>query len=132
MSKSKGNVIDPLQLLKKYPKDLLRLYFIAKVNFLQDGIFSEELLKNLYRDFYINNLGNLCFRTCKMLELYNNSVIPKFKTSENIELNEYYQNCLLTIKEYQKKFDNYQLTQAYQEIIHLLDSSNKLIQKIEP
>ena len=50
MSKSKGNVIDPLELLKKYPADLIRLYSVAKINFLQDGVCSEKLLRSFYQD----------------------------------------------------------------------------------
>jgi methionyl-tRNA synthetase len=132
MSKSKGNVIDPLELLKKYPKDLLRTYFIAKINFLQDGVCDEDLLKDFYQDFFVHNLGNLYSRVGKMIELYNNGTILAFKETENFYLKEYYQTLLSTINEYQKLMDNYQLTVGFQKIQILLDLSNKLIQKLEP
>jgi len=132
MSKSKGNVVDPLELLEKYPRDLLRTYFVAKINFLQDGIFGEDLLKEFYQDFFIHNLGNLCQRVRKMIELYNNDTIPAFTETENIHLKNYYQICLTTIENYQQKMDNYQLTSAFQEIEKLLNASNKLIQELEP
>ncbi|CAG8662623.1 876_t:CDS:1 [Funneliformis caledonium] len=132
MSKSKGNVIDPLKLLEKYTADLLRAYFVVKIVFLQDGVFSEELLKKFYQEFFVNNLGNLCARVEKMIELYNNGSVPAFTKTENSYLKEYYQTLLLTINEYQKLMDNYQLTAAFQKIQHLLDLSNKLIQKLEP
>ena len=132
MSKSKGNVIDPLELLKKYPCDLLKTYFVAKINFLQDGVFSEELLKRFHQDFFVHNLGNLCSRVGKMAELYNSGIIPAFMNTENPHLKKYYQTCLLIIEEYQKLMDNYQLTTAFQKIQTLLDLSNKLIQKLEP
>jgi len=132
MSKSKGNVVDPLELLEKYPHDLLRTYFIAKINFLQDGIFSEDLLKEFYQDFFIHNLGNLCQRVGKMVELYNNNIVPAFAETENIHLKNYYQNCLSAIENYQQKMSNYQLTSAFQEIEKLLNFSNKLIHKLEP
>lgn len=67
-----------------------------------------------------------------MIELYNDSFVPAFMKTENPYLKEYYQICLLTIKEYQKTMDNYQLTAAFQKIQTLLDLSNKLIQKLEP
>ena len=132
MSKSKGNVIDPLELLKKYPKDLLRTYFIAKINFLQDGVCDEDLLKDFYQDFFVHNLGNLYSRVGKMIELYNNGTVLTFKETENFFLKEYYQTLLSTINEYQKLMDNYQLTAGFQKTRVLLDLSNKLIQKLEP
>ncbi|RHZ36359.1 methionine--tRNA ligase [endosymbiont GvMRE of Glomus versiforme] len=134
-SKSKGNVVDPLELLEKYPQDLLRTYFIAKINFLQDGIFSKKLLKEFYQDFFIHNLGNLCQRIGKgkIIEWwYKNGVVPNFSETENIYLRNYYQTCLTVIKNYQQKMDNYQLTGAFQEIENLLNASNKLIQDLAP
>jgi methionyl-tRNA synthetase len=133
MSKSKGNVVDPLELLKKYSSDLLRAHFVAKIIFLQDGVFSEEMLKEFHQDFFVHNLGNLCSRVGKMIELYNDSFVPEFTTkTEDPYLKEYYQTCLLIVEEYQKLMDNYQLTAAFQKIQTLLNLSNKLIQKLEP
>jgi methionyl-tRNA synthetase len=132
MSKSKGNVIDPLELLKKYPKGLLRTYFVAKINFLQDGVCDEGLLKDFYQDFFVHNLGNLCSRVVRMVKLYNDGITPVFKETENLYLKEYYQALLSTIDEYQELMDNYQLTTAFQKIQDLMDLSNKLIQKLEP
>src|SRR4051812_47618179 len=132
MSKSKGNAADPLELLKKYPKDLLRTYFVAKINFLQDGVCDEDLLKDFYQDFFVHNLGNLYSRVGKMIELYNNGIVLAFKETENFYLKEYYQTLLSTINEHQRLMDNYRLTTAFQKIQTLLDLSNKLIQKLEP
>jgi methionyl-tRNA synthetase len=132
MSKSKGNIIDPFQLLKKYPRDLLRAYLVAKINFYQDGVCSEDLLKEFYQDFLVNNLGNICSRVGKMLELYCDNIIPEFEKSENVKLSEYYQNCFSAVKEYQNLMDSYQLTKAFWEIQKLLDLSNKIIHELEP
>src|SRR4051794_31409567 len=108
MSKSKGNVIDPLELLKIYPKDLLRSYFVAKINFLQDGILEESLLRDFHQDFLVNNLGNLVSRVNKMIHLYSHGVIPKFSTNiENVNLTNYFLKCNLSVKEFQKRMDQY-------------------------
>src|SRR3954452_24844737 len=96
MSKSKGNVIDPLELLKKYPHDLLRAYFIAKINFLQDGVCDEILLRNFYHDFFVNNLSNLVSRVNKMLYLYNEGVVTEIKHEQavkNEKLEKYQKKC---------------------------------------
>ena len=129
-SKSKGNVIDPLELLKKYPSDLIRAYFVAKINFLQDGVCSEELLRSFYHDFLVNNLSNLVSRVNKMLHLYNEGIIPEFKKNEKLE--KYYLDCKLSVEEFQKKMDQYELVNAFSHIQNLLDSSNKLINDLVP
>jgi len=133
MSKSKGNVVDPLELLKKYPKDLLRSYFVAKINFLQDGIFSEDLLRSFYHEFFINNLGNLVSRTNKMIHLYNEGIVPELKEEvKNEKLIKYKKKCNLVVEEFQKKMNNYELTNAFSQIQTLLDETNKLISDLAP
>ena len=133
MSKSKGSVIDPLELLKKYPSDLLRVYFVAKINFLQDGVCDEDLLKNFYRDFLVNNLSNLVARVIKMLELYQEGIIlPPEKELKNEKLEKYRKKCNSVVQEFQEKMDNYELTNAFSQIQTLLDESNKLISDLAP
>ncbi|MEG7978478.1 MAG: class I tRNA ligase family protein [Mollicutes bacterium UO1] len=133
MSKSKGNIIDPFELLKKYPVDLLRTYFIAKINFLQDGVAEENLLSGFYQDFFVNNLSNLVSRVNKMLHLYNKGVIPKLKEEiKDDKLLEYKKKCNLVVEEFQKKMDQYQLTNAFSQIQALLNESNKLISDLAP
>src|SRR3954468_22561538 len=133
MSKSKGNVINPLELLKKYPADLLRAYFVVKINFLQDGVCDEDLLKDFYRDFLVNNLSNLVSRVNKMLQLYREGVMTSLeKESKNEKLMKYKKKCELAVKEFQKKMNNYELTNAFSQIQTLLDETNKLISDLAP
>lgn len=144
MSKSKGNVIDPLELLKKYPPDLLRAYFAAKINFLQDGVCDEDLLKYFYHDFLVNNLSNLVSRVNKMLHLYNEGVIPESKEEVKIDkkiLSEglkdekligYKKKCNLVVEEFQENMNQYELTNAFSQIQNLLNESNKLISDLAP
>jgi len=133
MSKSKGNVIDPLELLKKYPSDLLRAYFVAKINFLQDGVCDENLLKEFYRDFLVNNLSNLASRTNKMLYLYNEGIIPEFTSKKkDLRLENYYKMCILAVSNFQEMMDKYELTNAFSQIQCLLNESNRTIQEMAP
>lgn len=132
-SKSKGNVIDPLELLKVYPQDLLRAYFVGKINFLQDGVLEEDLLKSFYQDFLVNSLSNLVSRVNKMLHLYNDGIIPTTaKEIKNKELKDYYHKCDFVVKEFQKKMEQYELTETFSQIQDLVNESNKLIPNLVP
>ena len=68
MSKTLGNVIDPVEIINKYGADSLRYYFLAKFSPFTDGDFSEEKLKDVYNGDLANGLGNLVSRVAKLAE----------------------------------------------------------------
>jgi len=68
MSKSLGNVVDPIEMIKKYGTDALRLYFLKHFSPFQDGDFSEEKLQEAYTADLANGLGNLVARIAKLCE----------------------------------------------------------------
>lgn len=68
MSKTLGNVIDPVELIDKYGADALRYYLLAKFNPFTDGNFSEEKFKEVYNADLANGLGNLVARVAKLCE----------------------------------------------------------------
>lgn len=71
MSKTLGNVYDPLLAIEKLGADALRYYCLAKVSPFQDGDFSEDKLKESYNANLANGLGNLVARVAKMAEKIN-------------------------------------------------------------
>lgn len=71
MSKSLGNVINPIEMVEKYGADALRYYCLAKISPFQDGDFSEEKLKEAYNADLANGLGNLVARVAKLAEKHN-------------------------------------------------------------
>ena len=68
MSKTLGNVIDPIELIEKYGTDAIRYYFLSQIPPTDDGDFSEEKLKVVYNAHLANGLGNLVARTAKLCE----------------------------------------------------------------
>ncbi len=81
MSKTLGNVIDPVEMAEKYGADALRYFLLREVPFGQDGDVSEEKLKARFNGDLANGLGNLFSRTTNMIEKYLDGDIPEFVRS---------------------------------------------------
>ena len=76
MSKSLGNVVDPLEVAEQYGADPLRYYLLRDISPFNDGDFSVEKLLHRYRADLANDLGNLLNRTVSMLHRYRDGVVP--------------------------------------------------------
>ncbi|HZQ29852.1 MAG TPA: methionine--tRNA ligase [Patescibacteria group bacterium] len=85
MSKSIGNVIDPVQLIEKYGTDALRLYFLKHVSPFSDGDFSEEKFKEAYNSDLANGLGNLVARVAKLCENNDINIRAISKTEAGVQ-----------------------------------------------
>lgn len=88
MSKTLGNVVDPVEMVSKYTADALRYYCLAKISPFSDGDFSEEKLKESYNSDLANGLGNLVARVAKLCEkhkihilIHEDSLDPSIKQS---------------------------------------------------
>ena len=87
MSKSIGNILDPLEIIEKYGIDQLRYYLIKEVSLGNDGNVSMESLKNCINNDLANNFGNLCQRVFSFIERNCSGKLPKCTQLEDVDLN---------------------------------------------
>jgi methionyl-tRNA synthetase len=79
MSKSVGNVVDPIAMVQKYSSDVLRYFLLNEVTLGLDGTYSEDLLAERYSSDLANGLGNLWHRIASMIEKYFEGKVPQGK-----------------------------------------------------
>lgn len=125
MSKTIGNVIDPIEMKEKYGIDAFRYYIFRKVPFGSDGDFSEKELVEMVNNDLGDELGNLVNRTLVMLDKYFNGEIPEKEEDEIIEE----VNC---VNEISKFMDDLNFSKALERIWVGIRAANKYINDNEP
>ncbi|WP_436664080.1 methionine--tRNA ligase [Alicyclobacillus acidoterrestris] len=131
MSKSKGNVIDPLQLVDRYGRDAFRYFLLREVPFGQDGIFTPEgLVERLNYDL-ANDFGNLIHRTVAMLTRFNDGVVPA--PGQRQAVDEALQQVAADAqKAVEEAMDAMQFSVALAELWTLVRRANKYIDECQP
>ena len=124
MSKSKGNILDPLEMIKIYGLDQLRYYLIKEVSFGNDGNISNENIENCINSDLANNYGNFCQRTFSFAEKNCKGMVPSdidFNSDDLKILNSFSNN----IKKIRSLMDNQLLNEYVKFIIDKSFDANK-------
>jgi len=131
MSKSKGNVVDPVVLIEKYGLDAIRYFLLREVPFGADGVFSNEALINRINSDLANDLGNLISRTTAMIKKYFDGVIPEVR--EKGEFDEELRSFVVSTKARTEEYlDKLQFSSALTEIWKTISRVNKYIDETMP
>ena len=131
MSKSKGNVVDPVILIEKYGLDAIRYFMLREVPFGADGVFSNQALISRINSDLANDLGNLVSRTVAMIRKYFDGLLPG--QGEEGEFDAELKKELLGLKHRTEELlDNLQFSLALTEIWKAISRTNKYIDETVP
>ncbi|WP_096203262.1 methionine--tRNA ligase [Bacillus sp. FJAT-45350] len=132
MSKSKGNVVDPVPLINRYGLDALRYYLLREVPFGSDGVFTPESFVERVNFDLANDLGNLLNRTVAMVNKYFDGTLPGY-LKDGTPFDESLVDLVdATVEKVENAMEEMEFSVALTAIWQLVSRTNKYIDETQP
>ncbi|MBT2760855.1 methionine--tRNA ligase [Paenibacillus sp. ISL-20] len=132
MSKSKGNVVDPVTMIDRYGLDSLRYYLLREVPFGADGTFTPESFVERVNSDLANDLGNLLNRTVAMVDKYFDGVVPAFSAGVTPFDAAIEEAAKSVYEKVETAMENMEFSVALTAISQFVSRSNKYIDETQP
>ena len=131
MSKSKGNVVDPMLLIDEFSADAIRYFLLREINLGQDGNFNRDALITRINADLANDLGNLLHRTLNMIGKFQNKIL--FAPTEGNEIDKSLKDMAIdTAKNYRELMDDMKISDAVKTVWQFISRTNKYIDETAP
>ena len=131
MSKSKGNVVDPIALIDEFGADAIRYFLLREITLGQDGNFSYDALVTRFNADLANDLGNLLHRTLNMIGKFQGGILREVKNLSALD-ESYRAEALSTSKNYRQQMESMQISDAVKNVWAFIGRSNKYIDETMP
>lgn len=128
MSKSVGNVIDPIKMADDYPIESIRYFFMRELPFDSDGDYSDEKFLARYNGDLANGIGNLVNRVAVMIEKYSDNLTPKIHHPNKIISN----STSEAWKNYSRHMDEFYFNRALDSVWKLITDCDVQISELKP